>query len=236
MATLLEWQQRQWSPLVFGGLLRDVLITGVRSNPRDIDIVVRSGSTHELELILRQYIQRRNRFGGLHLQLNNWNMDVWPLDQTWAFASGTGMAATPENLPKTTFLNVEAIAISLTSNGDLGRIFEHGFFEALQTRVVDINYECNPYPALSAVRALATALKLRYAISPRLSRYIIETHDSCGSEAMAKAQESHYGWVRFRQHDIESMVAHLNDRLHSSPDAAIKLPQLEQHQLSLWKE
>ncbi len=43
-------------------------------------------------------------------------------------------------------------------------LFECGFFEALQSRVLDINYEENPYPALAAVRSIVTATKLRYSL------------------------------------------------------------------------
>jgi len=130
---------------------------------------------------------------------------------------------------------VEAIAVSLTLEGEVDRIFENGFFQALHSRTIDINLEDNPYPGLSAVRALATALKLRYALSPRLARYIITTHAQVGSEAMAAAQESHYGWVRFRKDHIKDMASYLQKQLNANPDEPVMLPQLQQQQLTLWE-
>jgi len=234
MSTLTDWHRRNWYPFIFGGLLRDILILGIRDNPRDVDIVVRNGTSEELESSLQQYIKRRNRFGGFQLQLSRWNIDVWALDRTWAFVGNNQMAATAENLPKTTFLNVEAIAISLGADGNVVDVFEHGFFEAVRTQTLDINLEENPYPALSAVRSLATALKLKYAISPRLARYILKTHNELGVESMVAAQESHYGWVRFGTDNVRALATYLKEELETHPTSPITLPGSRTEQLTFW--
>jgi hypothetical protein len=79
-------------------------------------------------------------------------IDVWPLGDTWAlrqFRIGSGDF---ESLTRTTFLNVEGVIVDLSApQRGRRRVYASGFFEALQTRVLDINLEENPYPELSAI-------------------------------------------------------------------------------------
>jgi|CZKH01.1.fsa_nt_gi hypothetical protein len=234
VSTLYDWKRKDWRPFLFGGLLRDILILGRRHGPRDVDVVIENGSSEELAEALHPYIKRRNRFGGFQLELSKWHFDVWPLHKTWAFVQNKGLIASPQNLPKTTFLNVEAIAVSLGENGEVGDIFEAGFFDAVRTKILDINLEDNPYPALAAVRALATAEKLRYSLSPRLGHYILDTEKDLGSEALVNAQDSHYGYVRFRRLTIQKLVRHVRRELSRSSVEPIRLHDPATRQLSLW--
>jgi hypothetical protein len=235
VSTLYDWKEKDWRPFLFGGLLRDVAILGLRHRPRDVDVVIENSSSEELAEELNPYIKRRNRFGGFQLELRKWHFDVWPLQKTWAFVQNKNLVASPQNLPKTTFLNVEAVAASLGENGEVAEIFESGFFEALRTKTLDINLEDNPYPALAAVRALATAEKLGYSLSPRLGRYILETEARLGSEALVSAQDSHYGYVRFRKAKVQKLVKLVRQELTRSPAAPIRLHDAKTtRQLSLW--
>jgi hypothetical protein len=211
-----------------------VSILGLRQWPRDIDIVVAKGNSEELQETLNPYIRRRTRFGGFQLELQKWHFDIWPLQSTWAFLNSQTLNAIPENLPKTTFLNVEAIAAELCPSGEIGRIVESGFFAGVQSRELDINFEPNPYPALAAVRALATATKLRFSISPRLARYILLTKQRFGSEGLVAAQDSHYGLVRFPVDAIQHLSDHITRKLDISPNTPVELPD-EAQQIPLWE-
>jgi hypothetical protein len=232
-STLVEWRLRHWRPYVFGGVLRDLLVLGLRKKPRDIDIVVDNGTTAELREALTPHIRRENRFGGFQLQINRWNLDVWPLDSTWAFVNNTGLEPNPENLPRTTFLNVEAIAVGIDENGLVSDIFEHGFFDGIESRTLQINLKDNPYPALAAVRALATARKLGFFLSTELGRYIVDMENLLGTDALIAAQDSHYGYVRFRKREIHSLVMHIKQQLKSTSSAQVVLPDTNLVQLPL---
>ncbi len=225
--------KKDWRLFLFGGVLRDVLILGSKHKPRDIDVVIMNGSSEELAEALQPHIKRRTRFGGFHLELNRWNFDIWPLHTTWAFVHNKRLLPSPDNLPKTTFLNVEAVAVSVDPSGNVGEIVESGFFEGVKNRTLDINLEENPYPALAAVRAMATAAKLRFSLSPRLGRYILEMEEKLGADALVAAQDSHYGLVRFRKRDIRSLVKHIDRELRHSPRTSFLLPQGGE-QLTLW--
>lgn len=234
LSALWDSGKTDWGLFLFGGLLRDVFVLGLKQRPRDIDVVVANGSSEELAGALQPYIRKRTRFGGFQLELSRWHFDVWPLQATWAFVHDKRLAPSPQNLPKTTFLNVEAVAVSLGENGEIGDIFESGFFDAVHKRTLDINFEQNPYPALAAVRALATAARLQYSVSPRLANYIVTTERSLGTEALVSAQDSHYGFVRFRSQAIHAMVKHLGRGLDQYPNDSLHLPNSRSQQLTLW--
>src|SRR5947209_776588 len=123
-AVLSEWEKNDWHPYLFGGLLRDILVFGIRNYPRDVDIVLANGSIREIERKFQHEIRRKTRFGGVQLELRRWHFDVWPLEMTWAFLNNKSLEPTPANLPKTTFLNVEAIAVSIERDGSIGNVFD----------------------------------------------------------------------------------------------------------------
>lgn len=236
MSALSDWQRNGWHPYLFGGLLRDIFILGKSQHPRDIDVVVSGEAEQEFDKNVSPYIRHKNRFGGLRLELSRWQMDVWRLEKTWAFQTNHGLLPSPENLPRTTFLNVEAIVVSIEEGGKLGNIYEHNFFHAIRTKTIDINLEDNPYPALATVRALATAVRIRFALSSRLAKYILDTTDRMGIAGLISAQETHYGQVRFRKSELDSLIRYLGARLERFPDRPISFLPLQGEQLSFkWK-
>src|SRR5712692_641684 len=162
-------QNREWKAVLFGGVLRDLSLFGPAERPRDVDIVVDGVSQLELEKTFEEWIVRRNRFGGLHLRVDKWMIDIWNVAATWGIVE-LELIPSFNELPKTTFLNVEAIAAELTTvRGQERRLYSHGFFEAIAARVVDINLESNPFPALCVIRSLLTAARLNFEISHRLA-------------------------------------------------------------------
>lgn len=226
--------KNDWRPFLFGGFLRDMFILGRKEWPRDVDVVVAKGTVDQLAEALGPYIRKRTRFGGFNLELRRWHFDIWPLESTWAFLNDQAFDPIPENLPKTTFLNVEAIAAELYPNGDVGPIVENGFFTAVRNRELDINFEPNPYPALAAIRAIATAVRLRFCVSPKLGRYILMAKQHFGSEGLVAAQVSHYGFVRFPTIAIQRLSDHIDRELNSHPNSSIELPE-DARQIPLWQ-
>jgi hypothetical protein len=221
---LKGWQERGMAPILFGGVLRDLVVLGRRHYPRDVDVVLQRGTT---EAILNDFSEqqfRLNRFGGVHLTLNRWAFDVWPLEKTWAFIQNRHLAPTAANLPKTTFLDVEAIAVTLNGPNRIGQIISNGFFEAIERRCIGINYRDNPFPGLSAVRALVTASKLQFAISMDLAQYYLSAVAELGVRELIYAQELHYGKVLFRESELQLLRDYFSREAEISQQESVLLP------------
>ena len=77
-ALLDQIRRAGWRAFIFGGTLRDLMINGAATVPRDVDIVVDGLSIEDLSHALAPHVKRRTRFGGLHLEIQGWLFDIWP--------------------------------------------------------------------------------------------------------------------------------------------------------------
>lgn len=190
---------------LFGGLLRDLLIFGVDTSPRDVDLVIGGNTTtDELEAALAPYLDRRTRFGGLQLVVEGVAVDIWPLQETWAFQHLGVPSPTFADLPRTTFLDVEAVVLELfVEQGTVGKLHAFGFFEAILTGTLDINLEDNPSPGLCVVRSLGLADRLGFAIGPRLTEYLSHRLGRMSVDELVALQAANSGCVRCSREAVQ---------------------------------
>ena len=216
--------ERKWEAVIFGGVLRDLAVFGPSERPRDVDIVVTADVSHtELENAFDKWTVRRTRVGGLHLLVDKWMFDIWNVADTWGI-NRLGLPANLSELPKTTFLNVEAIAAGIdTARGQQRQLYSYGFAEAIENRTVDINFMENPFPALAVVRSLLTAARLDFKIGPRLGKYILEKSHSGSFRELVEIQKDHYAMVRIPEPKLDLWIGSINAQL-SNGASAIMLP------------
>ena len=149
-----------------------------------------------------------NRWGGTRAIVEGVTFDVWSVSETWGFSRLPELTRTFRNLPRTTFLNIEAVAIELPTD-DAQAIAIHGerFIEALSTRRLEVNLEENPYPEACVVRGLVIAITHDLALGRRL-RTVIERHRNLLTDTnVAAIQIAHYGAVVVEPHHIRTWVS-----------------------------
>jgi hypothetical protein len=226
--------QHHIDAVLFGGAVRDLALGIPR--PRDVDIVVRGAELDMIRSALsRAGRLRSTRFGGLHWERHGWMFDIWRLEDTWAIRQFHWAPVDFSLLPRTTFFNIEAIAIDLTSSkGQKRSVYESGFFDAMSTRTLDINLEANPFPALCVIRTLVMSLRLEFFVSRRLAEYIVKHGRSEGIHAVIAAQRSHYGRVHLREADISYYLNAIEDQLTARNLSLVRLPTSVARQLELW--
>jgi len=232
------FRENKWEAVVFGGVLRDLALYGPSERPRDVDIVANC-SPSELSSWLSNFPVQQNRFGGFSVRMHKWNFDIWTLRETWAFSTGS-MEPTFENLPKTTFFNIEGIAAQLNATpGHKRALYSFGFAEAISSKILDINFEPNPFPQLCIVRGLLTATRHDLDLSPRLAHYIATRADRRDIAEIMNVQFRHYGVVRLRTKDVEHWLDHIDQSLRKNPEQAVKLPnggaQLDLPEVDHWE-
>lgn len=223
---LCRFRECQCQSYLFGGLLRDLMVKGNDARPRDVDVVVSGASTLELERLFCQYLDRRTRFGGLHLKNKGWMFDVWPLEETWAFKHNPSQEVSFSELPHTAFLNVEAVVAELSGAPEQPRkIHDHGFFEGITNKVVELNNEENPFPALCVVRSLVIATDLGFDIGPILAHYILRHMNAIPVSHLMDAQLHHYGANKLPPDALrEAHKAFLRHSYRAS-DKPVRLPE-----------
>jgi hypothetical protein len=218
-------RRQNWNAVLFGGTLRDLMIYGDAEPPRDVDIVFAGVSTDQIAALFADGLVGRTRFGGLHLKYEACLFDMWSLADTWALKKSIKSTFNFEDLPKTTFLNVEAIAADIIPKpGGARKILSHGFFEAISDKLLDINYEENPFPTLCVVRTLETAARLRFRISPRLCSYVIHYSRLTSAEELVEVQVKHYGTSRRTASEFNSLIKFVAAEYKNSSAGGVTLP------------
>src|SRR5688500_6989388 len=111
---LFQTIRRQgWDAVLFGGVLRTLLSPRRGERPRDVDLVLDVPDIRMVAEHLGLASMRFNRYGGLRVEEPHAHFDLWPAAETWAFKSSGFHFGNFEQLPLTTFLDIEAIAIDL---------------------------------------------------------------------------------------------------------------------------
>lgn len=211
---LQEFRQSKIQAVLFGGTLRSLLVSRIADNrpgrPRDIDIVISGATLAQLEDRFSDILERRTRFGGLRLQQGDWQFDVWPVSETWAFKyDGNSGPADFATLPETTTFNLESIAVEAWPHGGGKRAIFSGndqFFEGIIAKTIELNRADNPFPELTVVRALVMATELQFNIGPRLAKYIRDLSTTMNEDVVERVQRSHYGHTRLRSERLCELI------------------------------
>jgi len=220
-----------WEAFLFGGVPRTFWISGPSAWVRDFDLVFEDGAFVEMAKFYSSSIVRRNRFGGIKLNINKIEIDAWPLGKTWAFREGLVDEPSFVNLPKTTFLNIDSIVVEFAPPpGKSRRLFESGFFRCLRNETLDICLKSNPYPELCAVRSIRLARALGFDFSPQLGQYVLAAIESVSSSAFSRIQQSHYGRIVLDEQDLSGVA----DRLRENSVVGSRLFPKVGRQAELW--
>jgi len=176
-----------------GGAVRNMLLCN-NSIPRDLDIILGYVSRERLKTLFPDnIIKGQTSLGGLKLQVKDWSIDLWPIQDTWAFKEGKVAGTGFSDYPETTFLNIEAVAIQLFSKRRQKRkIYSKGFFEAIIEKTIELNFEDNPTPTECIIRALRIASEFKFVIGPRLARYMLSYINQIEIEELAEKYQRRY--------------------------------------------
>ena len=175
---------------LFGGVLRDLALSGQRGFSSDIDIVVDDDDWTHLVKYLRSRGVTQNRFGGFRLKVNEWPIDIWTARETWAIRKGLVEYHGIESLTETTILNWDAILLNWRTKRI---ICSPDYFRQIRGRVMDIVLTENPNPLGAAVRAFRhLCLKDAKELTARAARYLADAAHEYPDETIIKSEIASY--------------------------------------------
>lgn len=233
---LKEIRQLRESTFLCGGAIRDILLSGRSFAPRDLDIIFVYTSKNKIESLLKSYKSQRTKFGGFSIKVRDWNLDLWPLFETWAFKKQLVKGISIADFPKTTFLDVDAVAVELfTKKGRTRRIFSKGFFEAILNKTIEINFEENPYPAICIVKSLVIADRYKFALGPKIIRYIEYYSRQIEIEELLETCKVRYGVTQLFTDKLSSYMKAIKEHTKLSSKQPMKLPSVHsQNSFNSW--
>ncbi len=206
-----------------GGAVRNFLLCN-NSIPRDLDIILGYVSRERLETLFSDHVKGKTGLGGLKLQVKDWSIDMWPIQDTWAFKEGKVPGKGFSDYPKTVLLNIDAIAIQLFSRRRQKReIYSEGFFEAIAERTIELNFEENPAPAECIVRALHIANKFKFVIGPRLARFMLSHANQMEIEELAEIYQRRYASADVTVERLHNCFRSIETQMQASSKRPVKV-------------
>ena len=222
-SVLEDIRNNNYPAFLCGGAVRDMLLCN-NSIPRDLDIILGYVSREQLATLFPDHIKGETSLGGLKLQVKDWSIDMWPIQDTWAFKEGKVTGKGFSDYPKITFLNIDAIAIQLFSKRRQKReIYSKGFFEAIAERTIELNFEENPAPAECIVRALRIAKKFKFVIGPRLARYMISYKNQMDIEELAEIYQRRYMSADVTVEKLHNCFKSIETQIQASNNRPVKV-------------
>ncbi|QYK12197.1 hypothetical protein K0I63_15835 [Shewanella rhizosphaerae] len=136
---------------VFGGLVRDIGLFGVRDFSSDVDLVVENNRTELIKALSRlpKANVYQNKFGGFRIKHGAWEIDIWCAKDTWAIKNKFVVYEDISSLLKTTFLSWDS-ALFDVKNQKL--ICNDDYLENLVNGSLDIILKNSPNELGSMVR------------------------------------------------------------------------------------
>jgi hypothetical protein len=234
LATLNFLRSEKCTAFTFGGIPRGVLDEGSKYNPRDLDLVFDDEHFGVFESAFRNYVERRNNYGGLKLNYGGLTIDAWPLSSTWAFRQGLVKDISFEKLPSTVFLNIDAVIVEATAaRGKTRRVYESGFFKAWASGILDVKLIENPHPAICFARTLHLAKRFGFKLSPLLATYMWRMFEETPIGGLLAAQEKHYGRVEFEPTELYEVFKKLKKGLAADFPTAVAIFPVRRRQIDL---
>ncbi|MCG7586753.1 hypothetical protein [Photobacterium sp. OFAV2-7] len=151
----LSEQQKEHDIYVFGGLVRDIALFGLGSFKSDVDLVF-DGHKEELERALRRATSAQpnltliqNKFGGFRVKGRSWDIDIWCIEDTWAFKENFVHYTDHKSLLETTLLSWDSALYQINKKQ---LICPPSYLEDLAQGRLDIVLEHTPNELGSMVR------------------------------------------------------------------------------------
>lgn len=165
---------------LIGGVLREYKDNDSIGALRDVDMIT-DIPEQEYEQFMSSYQPEVNAFGGYKLLCAGLIVDIWRLEQTWAYAERKVVCNDNEcvvNLPQTVFLNMDAIVYDLKNDVWYDEVYR----DAVDKGVLGVVLKENPQLGLNIVRSLVIRRKYNMRVSKELcdiiSSYCTENQDA----------------------------------------------------------
>lgn len=159
---------KRYDSCLIGGAIRDFCFD---KTPKDLDFVINL-SDKKLFNYIKNYDFKINKFGGYKVFLDEMIVDVWSMDNHWAFKNNI-LPKCVENLEFTTFYNFDSLVFNLNNETLYSNCFLNGYNKKLLDITLDKKYfHRNPQKTSNVYKALKLADQLDLVFSSATIEYI----------------------------------------------------------------
>lgn len=199
---------------IFGGMLRDISLLGVRGFCSDIDVVFDGNRTQLLKAlrVLNVENYKENRFGGYRIKRHSFDFDIWCVEDTWAFKQNIVSKNGIDSLLNTTLMNWDAILYHYNEKDVLTKDY---YLNDLSIGLIDIILERNPNEIGALVRILRTIYgKSAAIVGERMVDMLRRSLNRDTTDQLIAYERSHYAVCFINNYKIQC----LNEGLRTVKD------------------
>lgn len=188
---------------IFSGIIRNYFLK--IHELRDIDIFIEGNIDIEQEL--KGFIFKKNSFGGYKVAINDINLDLWFLQDTWVIKSHQPIFEfdVAKYIPTTAFFNFSAIIFSVNKTKFYSTIHFNRF---IRDKKIDLVYKPNANYALCVVNTFYYSDKLKLKIANKLKKHLCLLHKG-NSEKYEEIQIKHFGEVIYTKEEIDKRISNM---------------------------
>jgi len=172
---LIQALSKQARLYVFGGLIRDISLFTAHRFRSDIDLVFAGSKTQLHEILFQQGLKQicENKFGGFRVHDFTIDIDIWSLEDTWAFKHNYINADNVESLLDTTLMTWDSVLYDIGNNRI---ITTESWLDDLRSGRLDLVLEHTPDIHNALVKILRTIYsKDVLLLGERLSQFLLTT-------------------------------------------------------------
>jgi hypothetical protein len=211
---LLEELSRETDVYIFSGVIRNFFLK--KTGFRDLDIVLKDEI--DVHHFFRDYKIVQNSFGGFKIYGRDIVIDMWFLNNTWAFKHQPLLYFDINQylIPGTAFFNFSAIIYSFREEKFYA---SQKFLQFLRDKTIDLVYEPNANYSLCVINTFYYQDKYGLKVSDRLKKHVIFLYKELKTDYRT-VQQKHFGSVIYSEEDIinrlEEYVKSLNNKMTQS--------------------
>lgn len=164
----IEYLQQYGDVILCGGYLREIYLDWNNAS-RDIDIILynQKHSVKMIDIILNyfgsvayQAVWKENRYGGVKLNINKVEIDVWLHSDSFFFKDGYPQLNSWEELEETPFSNFDALFFNLTKN----ELMDYHFQDLLKNKKVKLLNPISKDLPLACIKLLIKEIKYKQIV------------------------------------------------------------------------
>ena len=187
---------------IFSGIIRNYFLK--INEIRDVDIVL--DGNIDIGNIISKYQYRKNSFGGYKITIENTNIDLWFLRNTWALQFQPSLDFELEKyIPNTAFFNFSSIVFSFNENKF---IYTRYFARFLRDKKIDLVFAPNADESLCVVNTLYYSDKLKLKLSKKLIKHI-KTLSRNNVGKYEETQLRHFGRILYTNEVVQERIKRL---------------------------
>lgn len=189
------------SVYIFSGIIRNFFLN--IKEVRDIDVILKDKI--DIYDFFKNYKIKKNSFGGYKIYINENKLDLWFVEDSWAFKHQKTINFQLEKyFPATAFFNFSAISYSI---GEKEFNYSNDFLRFLRDKKIDLVYKPNSNYTLCIVNSIYYAEKFKLNLSDRLLdhlRYLNKIYND-----YENTQLHHFGKIIYTSEQIEKKLNYI---------------------------